>query len=97
VLKSFSSIRSFDHAPWGLVPVPARRRAPIAVQDWFNPDDDAHLQAYDQFQRTGTWPQGFLPAEVGFPPAWHLHLAWRMAERWLRHRTDVRLRAQGAE
>jgi hypothetical protein len=93
-----SSVRNFEHAPWSLIPLVARpRRAPVAIQDWFDPDDDAHLLAYEELQRTGAWPPGFLPAEVELAPGWHLHLAGRMAERWLRHRTDVRFRAQGAE
>lgn len=93
-----SSVRNFAHAPWGAIAgAPRLRCAPVAIQDWFDPDDDAHLLAYEVFQRTGAWPQGFLPAEVELTPAWHLHLAGRMAERWLRHRADVRLRAEGAE
>jgi hypothetical protein len=76
-------------APWSLVP--------RAIQDWFNPDDDRHLVAYEHFQRTGAWPEGFLPEGVELPPGWDSGLAHRIAQRWLRHREDLRFRAEGAE
>lgn len=76
---------------------PIRFSRPIAIQDWFDPDDDEHLQSLEEYQRTGFWPQGFLPLHVNLPWDWSLQLSRRMAERWLRHRADVRSRALGAE
>jgi hypothetical protein len=67
------------------------------IEDWFDPDDDRHLEAFEHFQATGAWPEGFLPAGITLPPSWDAGLARRLAERWLRHRADVHFRAEGVE
>ena len=77
---------------WNPQPFASRR-----ILDWFDPDDDRHLQAYEHYQLTGAWPVGFLPEGVVLSPGWDSGLARRIAQRWLRHREDLRFRAEGAE
>ena len=74
-----------------------RLRPVVSIEGWFNPDDDGHLMAYEQFQATGAWPEGFLPENVVLPPSWSLSLTFVLAQKWLRHRADVRYRADGVE
>jgi hypothetical protein len=96
-LRLFSRLRGGAEVEPAAFTAAAARRPGPAIQDWLDPDDDRHLAAYERFQETGVWPAGFLPEGVSFPPAWDAQVAARLAERWLRHRAALRLRAEGVE
>ena len=72
-------------------------RATLAFDDWFDPDDDRHLLAFEHFQETGTWPLGFVPHHVELPSTSPARIVLAIARRWLSHRSSLRLRALGVE
>jgi len=40
------------------------------ISQWFNPQDINHIRAYDHLQRSGAWPENFLPEGIKFDPHW---------------------------
>lgn len=60
-----------------------------SIVDFFDPLDARHTQAYEHLMNTGTWPQGFLPEGLEFPPTWNYAIASKMADYWVEHMKAV--------
>lgn len=58
-------------------------REPMNVVEWFNPQDKAHLRAWQHLQTQGSWPVEFLPDDVTFPTLWQASIAWKLADLYL--------------
>lgn len=55
------------------------------VVEFFNPHDHDHLRAWSHLNRTGTWPENFIPEDITFSPVWRFDLTLKMAECWVSH------------
>lgn len=53
------------------------------IVDWFDPKNLDHLTAYVSLQRHGSWPVGFIPNGITFPPAWAVLIASKIADHYL--------------
>lgn len=53
------------------------------VVEFFDVNNDEHLQAWAHLERVGTWPKGFLPASIEMPPVWATGIAFKMADAWI--------------
>ena len=42
----------------------------MQISQWFDPRNIKHIRAYDHLQRSGTWPEKFLPEGILFDPHW---------------------------
>ncbi|MDY6862814.1 MAG: hypothetical protein SV062_07470 [Thermodesulfobacteriota bacterium] len=51
--------------------------------EWFNTDDMDHLHAYHILQKTGMWPDNFVPERVWVEPGWQAILAFKLANKWI--------------
>jgi hypothetical protein len=56
---------------------------------WFDAGNVEHLKAYRYLEKTGCWPEGFLPADIDMPHNWQFILLAAMAAKWLEHKLDV--------
>jgi hypothetical protein len=56
-----------------------RRITMINVEDFFDPYNVEHLKAYEHLERTGTWPEGFIPHDVKMTPFWQITIACKLA------------------
>lgn len=57
----------------------------MKILDFFDIYNIDHLDAYLVLNKTGTWPEDFLPKNITFCPAWQIGLAGRMALAWAEH------------
>lgn len=57
----------------------------MRVEDWFDPNNLEHIEAYRHLTKFGEWPAGFIPDEAVFAPAWFPQIAAKMADCWAKH------------
>ena len=62
--------------------------------EWFDITNIEHIKAYDNINRTGVWPEGFIPDDMHFPHMWHILLTQKLANGWVE---DVLTRAKRRE
>jgi hypothetical protein len=51
--------------------------------EFFDPLDINHLKAYQHLQKTGTWPEGFIPKNIEMDVNWYLLMQYKMADLWV--------------
>ena len=56
----------------------------VDIVDWFDPENMDHLKAYLHLQKTGTWPEGFIPDNIIRGSGWAVTLMAKMTDRWLK-------------
>jgi hypothetical protein len=54
------------------------------ILDYFDIYNADHLKAYQHLEKTGSWPEGFLPENIKFPPFWQINLSIKMALAWIK-------------
>jgi len=54
-----------------------------SILDFFDPDCDAHMWAWEHYITNKVWPKGFLPEGVIFPENWEAKLICELAIRWM--------------
>jgi len=59
------------------------------IKNWFDPYSDEHLDAFKEVNRTGMWPEGFVPNDMHFSSFWRLELLEILAKAWLDHRENL--------
>ena len=64
----------------------------VDICDWFDVSNEEHLDAYRHLQRSGAWPEGFLPENVTQSPFWHMEILSKLANAYL---NDVVLSSRG--
>jgi hypothetical protein len=56
----------------------------MKFSEWFDPDNQEHLQAYRKLQDEGIWPHWFTkPKDVELESTWQILIAFKMANRWI--------------
>lgn len=55
------------------------------ITDFFDPNDPEHVKAYETLEKTGSWPEGFVPVEVEFSPVWQIEILNMLAKCWVKH------------
>ena len=60
----------------------------MKINDWFDPYDREHLEAYKHLNDTGCWPEGFVPEDMEYPPAHQILIAGKLAACWVYHRLE---------
>lgn len=55
------------------------------ITEFFDPDNIEHIKALGHLNRTGVWPEGFLPENVKQPELWLFQIYNKLASRWVRH------------
>jgi len=50
--------------------------------EWFDVDHIGHIRAYEQLQKTGMWPVGFV-GNMYLEPNWQMILAFKLANKWV--------------
>ena len=53
------------------------------ITEFFDPHDKVHLKAYETLEKTGVWPEGFIPEDVEITTCWQISLASVMAGLWV--------------
>jgi hypothetical protein len=79
--------REFPHS--GLeIPMPSDVKPPKdtvkSIVDFFDPNRQSHIQAYDELVKTGKWPHGFADG-LHCPPGWSILLTEKIANAWVHH------------
>lgn len=54
------------------------------IGSWFNIRSVRHMAALEHFDKTKTWPEGFMPEKVYCTEGWRRRLAQHMAAAWMR-------------
>lgn len=56
----------------------------MTIVEFFDPHNIVHVRAYRHLEKTGSWPEGFLPEpDCEWPLLWHAGLASKLAHAWL--------------
>ena len=55
----------------------------MSIIDFFIPKNIKHIQAYKHLQKTGSWPEGFLPNNIYIPNNWQFVLQDMIAQCWI--------------
>jgi len=55
----------------------------MKIVDWFDIKDVQHLKAYQHLQKTGSWPMGFIPADVEISLAWQIEIIAKFANAYI--------------
>jgi len=55
------------------------------ISEFFDVYNYDHLTAYKTREKTGCWPEDFIPLNITFSPCWDIHLQAKMANAWLIH------------
>ena len=55
----------------------------MKIEEWFDVYDYDHLMAWQEVNRTGAWPEGFIPDDVEMTNNWQVLLMSNMADAWL--------------
>ena len=53
------------------------------LDEWFNPHNPEHMQAYEVLCDTGAWPEGFVPPTIEVPIFAIQGIQAKMAAAWL--------------
>ncbi len=61
---------------------PARKMDILKFLNIYNIE---HLKAYRILDKTGCWPEKFIPENVTFRAGWQIMLAGKMATAWANH------------
>jgi hypothetical protein len=56
--------------------------------DFFDPYNVDHMEAYGHLKEHGSWPEGFLPENVEIDPLWIMKTHGLMAEAWYKYITS---------
>ena len=54
--------------------------------DFFDVHSIEHMQAYKYLEKTGFWPEGFIPDDCVFSHVWLAEIQARMAIAWAKQR-----------
>jgi hypothetical protein len=60
----------------------------VPLENWFDPDDERHLRAYQHLRDKGCWPEGFIPDNVEMSAHWVLTVTAKLADAWVRSRLN---------
>lgn len=55
----------------------------MKISEFFDPWDVEHLKAYRYLEKTGRWPDGFLPADIECPSGWEFWVRDKIIQCWL--------------
>lgn len=61
----------------------------MRIDEWFDPVNLQHLVAYKALEDNGMWPKGFIPEGMEFPPAWHISLMAKLADKWIEYKVTA--------
>lgn len=61
----------------------------MKIEDWFDPHNENHIEAYQYLCQTGTWPEGFIPEDVQCDHNWQILLWHKMADAWVGHMVSL--------
>lgn len=50
------------------------------IAEWFDPHSRTHLRAYQTMEKTGSWPEGFVPDSVTHSEGWRVRVEARLHE-----------------
>lgn len=56
----------------------------MKITEWFDPCVIDHVKAYRHLQNRGCWPQDFIPEGMTFPEGWHIIIAFKLANEWVK-------------
>jgi hypothetical protein len=56
----------------------------MKITEWFDPCVITHVRAYNHLQKSGSWPNGFIPEDITFPQGWQTIIAFKMANEWVK-------------
>ena len=74
---AIARLQLLGHPP---VPITAcSKEKEMDILDYFDVKNVEHLKAYVTLQRTGTWPEGFIPKGTTFSTQWSLRLLSKLA------------------
>ncbi len=51
--------------------------------EFFDAHNPEHRAAYRHLEKTGSWPDGFIPDELEMGPTWHVIAIARLGQAWL--------------
>ena len=51
----------------------------MKIEEWFDPFNRVHLEAWKHLNDVGAWPVGFIPEGMAFTGLWQVTLATRLA------------------
>jgi hypothetical protein len=54
------------------------------INEFFDVNNKDHLRAYRHVYDTGSWPEGFIPEGTTFRNLWHIELAGRLANEYVK-------------
>jgi hypothetical protein len=83
----FNCVRDDSFSDNGLrIPMP--KLGQPSVVDFFDPHNPEHLKAFDELDKTGIWPKGFIDG-LEIPPMWAVQLMNKMARAWVHHNMEA--------
>lgn len=53
------------------------------IEDWFDIHNDDHLIAWRHLQKTGTWPEDFLPKDIVIDNLWQVEIVSKIANEYV--------------
>lgn len=54
------------------------------ITKFFDCHNIDHIVAYREIIANGQWPDNFIPEGTNFIPGWQVHLAYQMADAWIK-------------
>jgi hypothetical protein len=55
----------------------------IKLEDWFDPYDVSHMEAYEKLCKTGSWPEKFIPKHVYTGYLAVININAKIAQAWM--------------
>jgi len=59
------------------------------ILDYFDPSNIAHLKAYRHLERTGMWPEDFLPEGTEMLSLWRFLLSDKIVDAYLKEKLGL--------
>lgn len=63
---------------------------PINIEDWFDPTNSDHIQAFIFLNENGSWPENFIPPHVKFNQHWLEGIYRKLANEWVDRFFNIR-------
>ena len=59
----------------------------MLISEWFDENNEEHLDAMGRLMKSGSWPVDFLPDDIEFDVAWSAILLSKIAYKYFEERT----------
>ena len=60
------------------------------IVDFFDPEDQEDMAAWDHLNKRGQWPNGYLPEDTYFPANWQVAIMIKMSDCWAEYMRNLR-------